>query len=308
MWQKKHSGRRILRALFMIAVVISSGLLITSTAYAAFFTINIGDSAVDPQWQAPFIQDSPTDHGGSGDIANAYFASNAITPTAFSFRLNGTNMTAGSSTAIQVGMDCNGNDDYGETVDRFVLPGIGEVFDGKGQSIGVFDIHMEHIGTTDIEWTASSSVANWGACTGGVINIQFYGPSGDITASVSYNLDTGNEITNVIPNYTSGAPGSFINLTGSAYPANQNGSVSINGVLVGNFLTDAKGEFVVTLDTSNLDEGAYNVTAIVNPQATTRFSLDNSSEIRAREGNHVLIIVPTGIAAAEDFYLPLVHK
>lgn len=303
---------RVLRTFFLITLVVSAALLITNTVYAAFFTITIGDGKVDANWNDPFIWDNPNDNAGIGDIANAYFTTNAATPTAFSFRLEGTDMSAGSPSIIQVGMDCNANGDFGETVDRFVVPGLfpwgGEVFDGTGHSVGVFNISMETIGTTDIEWTASSTLANWGECTAGKIYLKFWGPSGDTTATRGYNIATGQAITTVTPNYTTGAPGSYLNLAGNGYPPNQTGTLTINGNIAGDILTDGNGEFIVTLTTSNADEGIYIVVASVNPSASTRFVLDNSAEIRPRDGSYPILEVPLGIAFTREIYLPLIQR
>ena len=303
---------RALRTSFLIILVVYTALLITNTVHAAFFTIIIGDGAVDVKWNEPFIWDDLSDGNGMGDIVHAYFATNGTTPTAFSFRLEGSNMVAGAPSSIQVGMDCNANGNFGETVDRFVMPNLypwgGEVFDGTGQSVGVFDIRIETIGTTNIEWTASSTLANWGECSMGSIYIKFYSPTGDTTAVRGYNVASGEAITTITTNHIIGAPGSFINLTGEGFPPNQTGTITINGQIVGNIPIDNDGEFIFTLTTSDADEGAYIVVVSVNPSASTSFRIDNSADTRLREGIYPTVEVPAGIAFTHEIYLPLVQR
>lgn len=299
---------RGLRTFVVMMLVIATSLLLPSAAYAAFFTIIIGDGAVDTRWSEPFIWDNPNDNGGNGDIEHAYFAANWRTPTAFSFRLHGEDMSAGSPLSIQAGMDCNTNGSFGDAVDRFVLPGLGEVFDGAGQSVGVFNIQMEYIGATDIEWTASSTASNWGECTSGLIYVKFYGPSGDTTLSRGYSVATGAPVTQASPNYASGAAGSYINLTGNGYPPNQTGTLTINGQAAGDIQTDGNGEFVVTLSTANADEGVYVIVASVNSGAAARFVVDNDAGIWPREGSYPVFDVPAGIAFTHEIHLPLIQR
>ena len=65
----------------------------------------------------------------------------------------------------------------------------------------------------------------------------------------------------LIFNYTSGAPGSYFNVTGSDFPPNTSASLTANGVAVGAIMTDASGMFTVTLSTSAASVGMYFLTA-----------------------------------------------
>ncbi len=103
-------------------------------------------------------------------------------------------------------------------------------------------------------------------------------------------------------NYTNGAPGSYFNITGSDYPPNENASVSINGTSLGDITASGTGTFTITLSTSNAGEGIYYITVSVNPQATTRFTLDASDPSRLKEGNYEIFDVPAGIAFTDEIY------
>jgi len=303
---------RIVRTILSIALVISAALLITNTVYAAFFIITIGDGAVDPNWNEAFIWDDPNDSSGEGDIEHAYFATNGPTPTTFSFRIEGINMTAGFPSQLQVCMDCNANGSFSDTVDRFIIPRIfpwgGEVFDGTGNSVGVFVFRIEDIGTTDIEWTVSSELSNWGDCSTGSIYLMFDSPTSDRTPIRGYNITEGHAITTISPEYRTAAPGSFINVTGEGFPAGQTGTITINSHFVDNVLVAETGQFTYTLTTSNASEGYYHVAVSVNPSASTSFILDSEADFRVREGSYPTVDVPAGIAFTHATWLPVIQR
>jgi hypothetical protein len=63
--------------------------------------------------------------------------------------------------------------------------------------------------------------------------------------------------------------------------------------------------FHFLLETSLItDEGYYNVTATVNPSATTHFTLDNEGEVHPQAGSGTVFAVPDDIAY-QALYLPL---
>jgi hypothetical protein len=109
-------------------------------------------------------------------------------------------------------------------------------------------------------------------------------------------------------NYSEGAPGSFFNVTGGGFPANQTASVSVNGTSLGILSTNSSGGFTFTLTTTNADEGIYNVSVRVNPSAMVRFALDASASLKPQEGNYPSFAVPPGIAITQEIYLPLVIR
>ena len=112
----------------------------------------------------------------------------------------------------------------------------------------------------------------------------------------------------LIINYPDGAAGSYFNIAGANYPADENGSVSINGTTLGDIPTSETGTFTFTLSTGNADEGIYYITVSVNPQATTRFTLDASDPTRPKEGSYAIFDVPAGIAFTDEIFLPIVLK
>ncbi len=119
-------------------------------------------------------------------------------------------------------------------------------------------------------------------------------------------------------NYTSGAPGSFFNVTGSHFATNQTYQVLVNGTHLGQVTTSADGAFGTTLATTQADAGNYFVTVSQNTtglyssqpaqteaEPVARFNLDATAPLRARQGSYTQISVPVGIAFTYTGYLPL---
>jgi hypothetical protein len=121
------------------------------------------------------------------------------------------------------------------------------------------------------------------------------------------NLSNAYENTTLTMNYTSGAPGSYFSVRGYGYPAGSTATVSINGVEIGTVSVDGTGSFLFLLTTTNSDEGVYYITVAVNPEATSRFVLDDAEPLRAQEDLAVSLDVPPDIATFE-IYLPTVHN
>jgi hypothetical protein len=110
-------------------------------------------------------------------------------------------------------------------------------------------------------------------------------------------------------NHTTGAPGSFFNITGAGYPADSTATISINGVVVGTVLTGQDGSFSITLQTMpNSREGTYIVTVSVNPSATVQYQLQANAPLRTQEGNLPVYAVPENIVAWHFIYLPVVIR
>lgn len=110
-------------------------------------------------------------------------------------------------------------------------------------------------------------------------------------------------------NYNTGQPGSFFTLTGSDFPPNCTGIITVNSnTFTETVAVDGFGGFVFTLGTSEADLGRYFVTVAVNPEATASFMLDSSAPFRPQEGSGAILNVPSGIALTEFVYLPLVQK
>jgi len=109
-------------------------------------------------------------------------------------------------------------------------------------------------------------------------------------------------------NYQTGQPGSFFNITGSSYPPNCPVDVSINGVeLTSTISTNSTGVFTFTLSTTQADPGRYEVTASVNPSATTSITLAPTEPLRQKEGDWIILDISGGIAL-KDIFLPIILK
>lgn len=107
-------------------------------------------------------------------------------------------------------------------------------------------------------------------------------------------------------NYPSGAPGSYLNLTGDNYPPNQTATIYLNDVTLGTAPISASGTFTFTLTTEEATEGTYLITASVNPTATVKFVLDSDSEVRPLEGSYLTFEVPAEAAYTFEAYLTLI--
>lgn len=114
--------------------------------------------------------------------------------------------------------------------------------------------------------------------------------------------------TSLTVNYQSGAPGSYFTLTGINFPPNDTANISINGTSLGDVTTNLDGSFTFILSTDNADEGAYFVTATVNPSATTSFVIDSNEPTRPQEGSAIIFNVPAGIAFTDTLFLPIVMR
>ena len=107
-------------------------------------------------------------------------------------------------------------------------------------------------------------------------------------------------------NYSTGAVGSYFDLIGTGYPANQSLTVTVNGNDVGTVDTDAAGTFSVTLDTTNADEGVYEVSAGFD--LSVQFWLTATAPVHPQEGDYVIGLWHGIARTATSIYLPLVLK
>ncbi|MBE7531551.1 MAG: hypothetical protein HND44_24100 [Chloroflexi bacterium] len=135
--------------------------------------------------------------------------------------------------------------------------------------------------------------------TNGTWMIRGYGATVPLTAC---------GIPEVTLNYNTGAPGSFFEVAGAGFPANDSAAITVNNHVLGNIVTDGNGDLSFLLSTDNSDEGMYFVTVSVNPQATTHFSVDLDAPVRPQAGNGPVFAVPEGIALTEFSFLPVLHR
>jgi hypothetical protein len=109
-------------------------------------------------------------------------------------------------------------------------------------------------------------------------------------------------------NYSSGAPGSYFSVTGQHFPPNETAQITVNGHSLGTVQVDNNGDIFFLITTANADEGAYFVTASVNPSATEQFVLDANEPVRPQAGTGDTFDVPAGIAMTKFVYLPAVSR
>jgi hypothetical protein len=108
-------------------------------------------------------------------------------------------------------------------------------------------------------------------------------------------------------NYASGKPGSFFTLEGDNFPPDDTASITINGALLGTVPTDAAGDLLFLLNTTQADTGGYTVTAAVNPVASVGLVLDSSKPTRLQEGQGTIFVVP-GSLVTDTLSLPLLVR
>ncbi|MCW5860385.1 MAG: hypothetical protein KIS63_18985 [Caldilineales bacterium] len=109
-------------------------------------------------------------------------------------------------------------------------------------------------------------------------------------------------------NYTIGARGSILTLSGAGWPAKE---LTVNGVALGTIPKYATtGEFLIFLDTSAADDGVYDIQAGDNPAVTASFIVAASAPQRQQEGGGLTTLtIPGGIAGpVAPLYLPLMQR
>ena len=80
-------------------------------------------------------------------------------------------------------------------------------------------------------------------------------------------------------------------------------------MLTSTLTVSESSEFIVFLDTAGADEGAYDVTASVNPTATVSLLLSSGAPQRPQEGGGQTLNVPAGIGIPlKSVYLPLIVR
>lgn len=157
-------------------------------------------------------------------------------------------------------------------------------------------------GATWTTYTAANGLASFRVCSIAIdaTGNKWFGTGGGVSELFT--------IPGLTLDYSSGAPGSFFNVSGDGFPPNQTASVTVNGASMGSLPTTASGTFTFTLTTARADEGFYDVTVSVNPSATVKFTLDASEPVRPQEGNYTTFDVSPGVAYTHEVYLPLVKR
>jgi hypothetical protein len=121
-------------------------------------------------------------------------------------------------------------------------------------------------------------------------------------------------ICGVIPerfviNYSSGAPGSYMYLTGRSFSGDSEVNVSIDNYDLGGVIPDSNGEIFFLLLTTGADVGVCVVRIQKGSEfATISFRLVASQPLRPQEGAGPLFDVPSGISLSELNLLPLIRS
>ena len=108
-------------------------------------------------------------------------------------------------------------------------------------------------------------------------------------------------------NHTSGAPGSYFNVTGSGFPPNGTASIVANEQLLGQVTADGSGQVAFTLTTDEAGEGTYHLRVTVNPSGGLAFVLDAAEPVYPKEGSLQEVEVPEGLVSYQ-VYLPVVLR
>ena len=165
--------------------------------------------------------------------------------------------------------------------------------------------------TPEPGWECFSSTANLVADNetwGNVMDLYHYeGSLGNTWERNTCETKQGVEIPACSPpsavltiNEINGRPGSFFTLAGVNFPINDIATITVSGTthsatLRARFPPDASGDLVFLLNTSQADTGNYQITAAINPSASTRFVLKSSKPLRPQAGQGIIFNVPGGL-------------
>jgi len=108
-------------------------------------------------------------------------------------------------------------------------------------------------------------------------------------------------------NYDSGAPGSYLNVTGSGFPPGGTAFIVVNDQPLSELPVDGSGEIAFTLATTEADEGTYHLRVTVNPSGGLAFELDAAEEEHPLEGGLPVVEVPSGLVPY-TVYLPVMLR
>ena len=164
--------------------------------------------------------------------------------------------------------------------------------------------------TPEPGWECFSSTANLVADNetwGNVMDLYHYeGSLGNTWERNTCETKQGVEIPACSPpsavltiNEINGRPGSFFTLAGANFSINDIATITVSGTThsatLGTVPTDASGDLVFLLNTSQADTGNYQITATINPSASTRFVLKSSKPLRPQAGQGIIFNVPGGL-------------
>jgi Tol biopolymer transport system component len=106
-------------------------------------------------------------------------------------------------------------------------------------------------------------------------------------------------------NHPGGAPGSYFTLTGSYFPPTSTATLTVNGLTLGDVPTDATGNAVFLLHTTDATPGLYTIRLTVAPYwAETQLILHPANDTHPQEGSGPIFDLPASLAH-HLLYFPL---
>ncbi len=105
-------------------------------------------------------------------------------------------------------------------------------------------------------------------------------------------------------NHTSGAPGSYFNVTGTGFPPNGQATIVVNNHILDQLQVDSSGGISFTLSSERSAPGQYHLRVSVNPSAGVQFTLDLEQPVQPREGELPIIPLPQ----AFYIHIPVVNR
>ncbi|MCL4826734.1 MAG: trypsin-like serine protease [Caldilinea sp.] len=142
---------------------------------------------------------------------------------------------------------------------------------------------------------------------GGYMNgHQLDGRFGTVCQGNSSSSDSGLAATLAV-DYTTGAPGSYFQVTGRGFTPNSQETLLANGVSLGSVQTDVDGSFTVVLSTYFADIGSYWLST-ETPSAPLEIHLHMSSEVRPRSNHSQMELLLSADRAIHRLYMPVVQR
>lgn len=115
------------------------------------------------------------------------------------------------------------------------------------------------------------------------------------------------QAASLVVDYTTGAPGSYFQVTGSGFTPDSQEALFANGVLLGNVPTDVDGGFSVALSSDFADVGSYWLST-ETPSAPLEIQLHMSSDIRPKGNSLQLEFQLSGDQVVHKVYMPIVQQ
>ncbi len=129
-------------------------------------------------------------------------------------------------------------------------------------------------------------------------------------------------------NYDSGAPGSYLTLSGTGFPGGTTEFITVNGQNLAIFpvsptgggapglagkdtiqvATSANGSFTLILATNQAEEGDYQIATLYSPVEPLWFSLDDELPVHPQEGSGEVVDLPADSAYKWLNFLPVVNR